>query len=408
MKEKFTFTETLSEVKIQENKAVSFDRVNSVTHSFRVHSGGYLGVYYHAGEISDGAGYARAEENLKLKRQYKFDLETGVRSRDKTERIFTDRELLDMTKEAVEHICRKYPSFALNGGFRQTISESRMENERGLSYSNKDCTLNAGLSFKHKDSKNIRDGGFNLAQRDYELKKLYDMADNYLSAFETVKPMPEEIIVQMQYYSLLEKLTEALNAESMCLGTSSLSGRIGERVFNKDFTLRHDVSDEECWHTDFFDGEGVTLKDDRLTYIENGVLLRGYADKKIAEKYGVEPTGSAWESYTDIPSNGDVNLRIDRSGKTVKELLNGRLTVVPVSYSGGGFNDKGEYVMPVQLGYLCDGERFLGRLPEFTLTSNMYDMFGDDFIGVGKDKPVFEDKQILVRMRLGKVNTITN
>ena len=49
----------------------------------------------------------------------------------------------------------------------------------------------------------------------------------------------------------------------------------------------------------------------------------------------------------------------------MKELLNGRLSVVPVRYSGGGFNEKGEYVMPVQMAYLCDGEKFLGRLPEF-------------------------------------------
>lgn len=58
--------------------------------------------------------------------------------------------------------------------------------------------------------------------------------------------------------------------------------------------------------------------------------------------------------------------------------------------------------MPVQLGYLCDGERLLGRLPEFTLVSNLFDMFGEDFIGVGCDNPVFHDKSILVRMRLGK------
>ena len=98
-----------------------------------------------------------------------------------------------------------------------------------------------------------------------------------------------------------------------------------------------------------------------------------------------------------------MNLRIQRSDRTIRELLNGRLSVVPVRYSGGGFNEKGEWVMPVQLAYLCDGEHFWGRLPEFTLVSSMFDMFGNDFIGVGSDNPVFNDKSILVRMRTGRI-----
>ena len=43
------------------------------------------------------------------------------------------------------------------------------------------------------------------------------------------------------------------------------------------------------------------------------------------------------------------------------------------------------------------------RLPEFVLVSNMFDMFGKDFIGVGSDNPVFNDKSILARMDLGKI-----
>lgn len=117
----------------------------------------------------------------------------------------------------------------------------------------------------------------------------------------------------------------------------------------------------------------------------------------------MEHTGSAYRTHSDIPSNGNVNLRIQRSSKTIRELLGGRLSVVPVRYSGGGFNEKGDWVMPVQLAYLCDGESFLGRLPEFVLVSNMFDMFGKDFIGVGSDNPVFNDKSILARMDLGKI-----
>lgn len=403
MKEKFTYIETTSTVKIEENKIVSFDKNNAATYSFRVGRDGFLGVHYQEGEMPDEEGYAKAEQNLELNRPYAFEPETGERHRDKTERVFSDKELMDMTKEALEHIHSKYPDFRLDGGIRQRKSKSRQENDRGLNYSNQDCSAHADFSFKHKNSKDIADGWFGIGERNFELGKLYSMADNYLANFEKEVELPEEVIVQIQYYGLLGKLQESLDAEKLCLGTSLLTGKLGEKVFSDRFTLCHDVSDKECWHENFFDGEGVVLPGDKLTYVENGVLLRGYADKRIAKKYGVEHTGSAWRNFSDVPSNGNVSFRITRSDKTVKELLGGKLSVVPVRYSGGGFNEKGEYVMPVQMAYLCDGERFLGRLPEFTLVSNMFDMFGDDFIGVGSDNPVFNDKQILVRMKLGGV-----
>lgn len=402
MKEKFTNKNITSTIKIQENKIFSFDKKNSTSYSFRVHENGYLGVHYQEGDMSDVEGYTEAKLNLELKRPYKFELETGKRHRNKTEMELTDNELLDFAKDAVEHIHSKYPHFTFNGSFDQHKSELCQENEKGLDYSNKDCSINANFSFKHKDSKDISDGWFGLGLRNFDMNKLYDMADNYLSNFENKLTLPDEIIIQMQYYGLLGKIKESLDAEKICLGTSLLTGRIGEKVFSDNFNLYHDVTDEECWHNSFFDGEGITLKGDKLPYVENGVVLRGYSNKKVADKYGVEHTGSSWSNFTDIPSNGNVNLRISRSNKTIKELLDGRLSIIPVKYSGGGFNDKGEYTMPVQLAYLCDGEKILGQLPEFTLVNSMFNMFGDDFIGVGSDNPVYNDKQILIKMRLGK------
>lgn len=403
MKEKYTLHTIISAVGIGENRIDTFYKRDELRFSFRVQEKGYLGVHFQTGEMGDEEGYAIARQNLALKRPYPFTLETGRRSRDKTERVLTDRLLLEIAGEALEHVHSRYPDFTLNGSFAQAIIYSGQENDSGLDYSNRDCTAYFGFSFKHRDSRELSDGRFSIGQRDFDPQKFYAMADNYLGSFEIKRELPDEIIVQMPYYDLLDLLAGSLNAENMCLGTSLLSGRIGEKVFADDFSLAHDVSDEECWNTPFFDGEGVTQEGDRLPYIENGVVLRGYADKRTAAKYGVEHTGSAYRTHSDIPSNGNVNLRIQRSSKTIRELLGGRLSVVPVRYSGGGFNEKGDWVMPVQLAYLCDGENFLGRLPEFVLVSNMFDMFGKDFIGVGSDNPVFNDKSILARMDLGKI-----
>ena len=397
MREKITSYDITSKIDIQESKLISFDRVTSTDHSFRIYRDGFAGIYYTNGVISEEDGYARAEKNLELKRPYGFSPETGKCHRDKTEREMSDSELMEVAKKVIEYLNAKYPEFIYSGEVSKSDTRECMENENGLDYSNRDSCTSVDISYKHKDSKNINDGVFRISLRNFEFEKFVEMADNYLGNYNTMLELPEQLIIQMQYYGLIGKIKESLNGEDISLGTSLFTGKIGQKLFSESFSLTHDVSDKETWFSPFFDGEGVVMKDNRLPYIEKGVILRGYSDKKTAEKYGIEHTGSAWRNYSDIPSNGNVNLIIERSTKTIRELLDGRLSVVPVVYSGGGFNEKGDYVMPVLSSFLCDGEKLLGRLPEFTITTNMYDMFGDGFIGVGSDQPVFNDKSLLFK-----------
>ena len=398
-KEKISVKNTSSEVKIEESEITAFSRENSESYSFRVYNDGFAGIKYSEGFMDDETGFAKAEENLSLKRPYKFALETGVRSRDMTEKEYSDKELMDIARESLGYLKKNYPDFTYAGSVSKNKRTVSAKNDAGMDYSDSDCTVSVDIRFKHKDSKDIYDGYFGISKRILEPKMFTDMADNFLANFCVKAEFPEELIVQVQYYGLLAKVRECLDAEKIARGTSLFSGKTGEKIFGENVTIYHDVSDKETWHNVFFDGDGVVNPDDKYMFIKNGVLLSGYADKWTADKYGVANTGSAYRDLADIPSNGNVNLRIERSTKTVRELLNGRMSVVPVQYSGGGFNDNGEYAMPVQKAYLCDGEKLLGVLPEFTLSSNMYDIFGKDFIGVGSDDPVFSDKQILVKMK---------
>ena len=70
---------------------------------------------------------------------------------------------------------------------------------------------------------------------------------------------------------------------------------------------------------------------------------------------------------------------------------------------GGGFADNGDYAVPIQYAFLSDGEKILGRVPAFTMVSNLFDIFGKDFVGVGSDNPIYNDKQILFRVKKGEI-----
>ena len=402
IREKITALSVTSKAAIEEGKIKSFDKRSTEETCFRVYDGEHMGIQYIQGKCNDEDGFSKADDNLSLRRPYRFTPETGSRHRDKTETEYSDKELLDIAREALDYLGRKHPDHKILGEVSLRRETDTMTNSLGLDYSNTDCAVTVSIGFKHKDSKDIRDGWFELSMRTYDFAKFTDMADNYLTNFTNRVELPEELIIQQQYYGYLGKFYDLLNAENIALGTSLFSGRIGEKIFSDDLTVINNVSDEETWFTTFFDGEGVVNPGDTRVFIENGVLLSGFSDKYTADKYGVPHTGNAGFNMSDIPRPGHLDLHIKRSEKTVKELLGGRLTVVPVIASGGGFNEKGDYVTPVQTALLCDGERFLGRLPEFAIKGNIFDMLGKNFIGVGSDDPVFNDKQILMRMELSK------
>ena len=280
-----------------------------------------------------------------------------------------------------------------------------MKNEKGLDYSTKDSHIFVDISFKHVDSKEMCDGYFSVSLRKFSMKKFKDMADSILSNFEKNVELPEEIIIYDKYYGYTSLLRKSLNAEALKKGTSLLSGKIGQKLFSDKFTVTHDISDNNSWMNNFWDGDGVVNKGDKVTFIKDGKLIRGYADKKIAKKYHVKNTAGANEDYTDIPSNGNCSMTLKTGKNTAKELLNGRLAIIPVLASGGGFKEKGEYTMPIHTGLLTDGEKILGRVPPFTVKSNMFDMFGKDLIGITKYQPLppLNDKGILIKMEKGEV-----
>lgn len=404
MKEIIATENIISEVKYEDNQLKSFHRDHAKEKSFRIYQDGQVGIHYQIGEISEDEGFEKARENLQIRpRPYPFELESGIRHRDKTERMLEDKELLDTAKECMGYLFDKYPKFIFRSWIVQNKQVIKMSNEKGMDYSNTDCCVSVDVAFKHIDSKNISDGYFSFSLRDFDMNVFTKMANDYLGNFEKELDLPEEIIIDMQYYGLLGMISNSLNGENLALGTSLFAGKMGEKLFSEDFTLLHDVTDKECWFNCFWDGDGCVTENDKRILIEKGVLVSGYADKKTAQKYGIEHTGNAYMELADIPGPGGLNLRIERSKKTVKELLNGRYCVIPVQMSGGGFSDNGDYAMPVQKSLLCDGEKILGVLPPFTMTTNLYDMFGKDFIGVGSDNPIYNDKQILFRVKKGEI-----
>jgi PmbA protein len=135
----------------------------------------------------------------------------------------------------------------------------------------------------------------------------------------------------------------------------------------------------------FFDAEGVSKSGDRFPLIENGVIKHAYTSKLYAKQFNLVSTGSADGEFDSVPNIGTARLSIKPSAKTMKEILNGQPGIFVMIAFGGDFTPEGSFGTPVQSAFQFDGEKFIGRLPEFKLSGHLNTMFGDGFLGVSND-----------------------
>nr|WP_276575897.1 metallopeptidase TldD-related protein [Oceanirhabdus seepicola] len=178
-----------------------------------------------------------------------------------------------------------------------------------------------------------------------------------------------------------------LQGRKFASGASIFSELMNEKKFSSDFTLYQTSNPEDDINSKFFDDEGVVNSNYRYHLIDNGVIKAPFTDKTVAKMYNLPLTGTGAGEYDGVPGlKGWPNLIAKSGAKTAKELLNGEMAVFVFIASGGDFTPDGGFGTPVQVAFLFDGEKFVGRLPELQISSHVFNMFGEDFRGVSCDK----------------------
>ena len=115
--------------------------------------------------------------------------------------------------------------------------------------------------------------------------------------------------------------------------------------------------------------------------IKNGVLQTLVTTKKSAIQYDTANLGSASASYNGVPQAGMGGFDVTSTAENLAQLIKGK-TIFLSNTSGGDMTPSGDISMPSIVSYLFEDGKLLGKLPEFTITGNLFDILGKDFIGV--------------------------
>jgi PmbA protein len=74
-------------------------------------------------------------------------------------------------------------------------------------------------------------------------------------------------------------------------------------------------------------------------------------------------------------------LAFKTDAQDIAAALKGQPAIFAFMASGGDFTADGSYATPVQVAFLFDGKRIIGKLPEFAMRSHLDKMLGEDYIG---------------------------
>jgi len=101
-----------------------------------------------------------------------------------------------------------------------------------------------------------------------------------------------------------------------------------------------------------------------------------------------------------VPKAGLASFRFAETGDSVAALLKGKPGVFVHIAMGGDFSQAGGFGTPVQLAFLFDGKKLLGRLPPLQLSSTLFEMFGKDYRGVSTERvmPLGSDRYLVTEL----------
>ena len=136
----------------------------------------------------------------------------------------------------------------------------------------------------------------------------------------------------------------------------------------------------------FFDGEGIVRSKDDYLLIDQGRFSGLVSNLRLAKKYGVKSSGNGLRPYNGGVMLAPRHLTFAKGKKTIHEVIqNLDRCLVALIAGGGDSNDLGEYSSPVQVGYVYEKGKLVGRAPQVTVKVSLNDYIGKDLIAVTSD-----------------------
>ncbi len=395
MREKLEIRNKEYTIKVAANKIAGMRTKETISRAARVFREGKIGTAVARGEVDFQELIKTAESNLNLGLTYNYILpENRIYYKDFTESypVLGMDDVINLSKEILRALTERYDGFTFSHNISSEVTSTLLENNRGLSLYENHQIFSCSLLFKEKGGANVIDGYvYYFTSASPDLTDFYSYTEDFFNAYS--KKVEIEggdypvIFAELEPQEMiLEFFKETLNGKRYYEGSSLLSGRLGERLFSESLTLFDSCLLPEYGYIRPFDLEGVIRETPDLVLIDNGRLSQVVLDISNATKFRKTTTGNAFRGYKDNPHIDFNLLRLKPGEKLLREIVNGKRVIVPIIASGGSYTDKGDFATPVQLAFVYEDGRLIGRAPQLEISGSFLRLFHEGLLGVSKDK----------------------
>jgi PmbA protein len=168
---------------------------------------------------------------------------------------------------------------------------------------------------------------------------------------------------------------------------SAFKDKVGEKVFDEKVDFIDDGLHSTMPASQPVDDEGVTSQQTHL--VENGVLKSYVHDLHTAKVMGVAPTGNGMRmGLSSAPRAGYSTLTLVPGTRTLDEMIAGMKKGVIIDQIMGAHQASpfsGDFSVSVDLGFVVEDCRIVGRFKDGMLSGNAFKMLKDQLIEIGSE-----------------------
>lgn len=367
-------------------KIDSYREREQTTGTIRVYADGKIGVAGCLGEPDEEVLTAQAEKALNLGIPYVSALDGALeRCEDNTAEILPEKELIPAMQAMLDAIGKECPGFAISNkiSLSETSGEYRNSRERRLKSSG--STLDIVLLFQRRGSGNLMDAFYQYTGRSFEPETVIAGCKAVYDAYNAPAELEEgEWPVIISPAELLGPAINHFVGEMYVSGASLLSGKLGQKCFSEKLSFGDDRNAATNPGSLFFDDEGTVCPEDRGLLIQNGTLKAVLTTKNSAAQFNLPVSGHAGAAYDGVPSLTMHGIYAAQTVKDIREIVPGKAVYV-MSASGGDYTPSGHFATPVQMAYLVEDGKVVGRLPELNVSGEFFSILGSNYLGAIPD-----------------------
>jgi len=290
---------------------------------------------------------------------------------------------LEACRAAIDRLLARDAKLDCAAGVDASHAERHIANTSGLRVDLKATDFDAGIyALRVGDDgsmTHVEDG--NSSRRVLlQMNKHVDDVLRQLDLSERIAPLKPGkmpvLFIPKALGLLLSTFIVNANGKALQKGTSLLLGRLGEKILDERVTLRDDGLVDFAPSSIPFDGEGTPCRE--MPLFEAGVFRNFVFDLQTAGITGNAPTGNASRSFASQPGPGNHNIRLAPGDVPYADLLADiQRGLIVYQFLGGGQSNvlAGEFSVNIDLGFLIENGRIVGRVKDAMLAGNAFDAF---------------------------------